>query len=69
VTHDIDEAVYLSDRVLVLSRNPASVVEVLDVELGDERDQITTRESVRFGELRAHILAAIRDIQLKAKVA
>lgn len=43
VTHDIDEAVYLSDRILVLSRNPAKVVKLIEVPLGDERDQITTR--------------------------
>ena len=67
VTHDIDEAVYLSDRIVVLSRNPASVVEVIGVGLGDERDQISTRELPRFGELRSHVLATIREIQDKAR--
>lgn len=69
VTHDIDEAVYLSDRILVLSRNPARVVELLDVGLGDERDQITTRETARFGELRGQILETIRRVQLEARAA
>jgi NitT/TauT family transport system ATP-binding protein len=67
VTHDIDEAVYLSDRIVVLSRNPASVVEVIEVGLGDQRDQIGTRELPRFGELRSHVLAMIRDIQGRAR--
>jgi NitT/TauT family transport system ATP-binding protein len=67
VTHDIDEAVYLSDRILVLSKNPAAVIEVIEVGLGDERDQIQTRETPRFGELRSHVLATIRRIQLDAK--
>jgi NitT/TauT family transport system ATP-binding protein len=66
VTHDIDEAVYLSDRIVVLSRNPASVAEIIDVGLGADRDQITTRETPRFGELRSHVLALIRSIQLAA---
>jgi len=67
VTHDIDEAVYLSDRILVLSRNPARVVKLIDVPLGDERDQITTRERPEFGELRGQILEIIRQIQEKAR--
>lgn len=67
VTHDIDEAVYLSDRILVLSRNPARVVKIVDVNLGDERDQITTRERHLFSELRSEILATIRAVQIAAK--
>jgi NitT/TauT family transport system ATP-binding protein len=39
VTHDIDEAVYLADRVVVLSRSPSRVVSVVDVELPPERDR------------------------------
>jgi NitT/TauT family transport system ATP-binding protein len=69
VTHDIDEAVYLSDRVLVLSRNPARVVELVDVPFGAERDQIATRELRAFGELRGHILETIRKVQESARVA
>ncbi|WP_179652166.1 ABC transporter ATP-binding protein [Nocardioides aromaticivorans] len=67
VTHDIDEAVYLSDRIVVLSRNPASVVEVIEVGLGDDRDQISTRGMPRFGELRSHVLGTIRDVQDRAR--
>lgn len=63
VTHDIDEAVYLSDRIVVLSKNPATVQEVVEVGLGTERDQFTTRESPGFGELRSHVLGLIRATQ------
>ena len=63
VTHDIDEAVYLSDRIAVLSKNPARVVEVVDVPLGAERDQIRTRETSMFADLRGRILSTIRDVQ------
>jgi NitT/TauT family transport system ATP-binding protein len=55
VTHDIDEAVYLGQRVLVLSHRPTVVMEDVTVDLPDERDQLTTRASARFGELRTHV--------------
>ena len=44
VTHDVDEAVYLSSRVVALSRPPASVAMDLAIDLPLPRDQITTRE-------------------------
>jgi NitT/TauT family transport system ATP-binding protein len=55
VTHDIDESVYLGDRVLVLSRSPASIVADLPVDLPPDRDQITTRGSATFVKLRTEI--------------
>lgn len=55
VTHDIDESVYLSDRVLVLSKSPASIVADLRVGLPAERNQITTRESAEFVTLRGEV--------------
>ncbi|WP_413810724.1 ABC transporter ATP-binding protein [Streptomyces sp. OE57] len=64
VTHDIDEAVYLSHRIVVLSKNPARVQEIVEVGLGEERDQITTRETARFSEVRSHVLALIRQSQM-----
>jgi NitT/TauT family transport system ATP-binding protein len=64
VTHDIDEAVYLGQRVLVLSAAPTRVVEDLTIDLPDTRDQLTTRGSPRFTELRARVYAQIQ----KAKV-
>lgn len=69
VTHDIDEAVYLSDRIVVLSKNPATVQEIVEVGLGENRDQITTREDHRFAELRSHILGQIRTAQARGTVA
>jgi NitT/TauT family transport system ATP-binding protein len=55
VTHDIDESVYLGDRVLVLSKSPASIVADLTVGLPAERNQITTRESAEFVNLRGEV--------------
>lgn len=60
VTHDIDEAVYLADRVIVLSGKPASVVDVIDVALGDDRDQLTTKSTHEFTDARTRVLARIR---------
>ena len=60
VTHDIDEAVYLGQRVLVLSASPTVVREDLAIDLPDERDQLTTRSSPRFTELRARVYAQIQ---------
>jgi NitT/TauT family transport system ATP-binding protein len=48
VTHDIDEAVYLADRVLVLGSTPGRVIGSVDVELARPRSQIDTRSSSRF---------------------
>jgi NitT/TauT family transport system ATP-binding protein len=55
VTHDIDESVYLGDRVLVLSKSPASIVADLKVGLPAERNQITTRESAEFVNMRGEV--------------
>lgn len=60
VTHDIDEAVYMSDRVIVLGERPARVTEVIDVDLPFPRDQITTRSDSRFVEIRTEVLELIR---------
>jgi NitT/TauT family transport system ATP-binding protein len=60
VTHDIDESVYLGDRVLVLSKAPGTVVADLMVDLPPQRDQITTRESEAFVHLRAETARLLR---------
>ena len=61
VTHDIDEAVYLSDRVAVVSRSPSRITHVLDIDLPAERDQIATKQLPRFATLRAEVFAEIRE--------
>jgi NitT/TauT family transport system ATP-binding protein len=55
ITHDIDEAVYLADRVVVLHGSPASVVDDIPVPLGPRREQITTRSTPEFAQLRARV--------------
>lgn len=60
VTHDIDEAVYLGERVLVLSASPTVVQEQLKIDLPAERDQLHTRVDPRFAELRTHVYEQIQ---------
>lgn len=59
VTHDIDEAVYLSDRILVLGGEPATVVDEFGVDLPRPRDQLSTREHPEFLRLRRAVHGAI----------
>jgi NitT/TauT family transport system ATP-binding protein len=55
VTHDIDEAVYLADRVLVFGSHPGRVIGTVDVGLARPRSQTETRSSPRFLEVRNEI--------------
>jgi NitT/TauT family transport system ATP-binding protein len=66
VTHDIDEAVYLGQRVIVLSSSPTVVQEDLRIDLPRERDQLETRAMAQFTELRTHVYAEIRSAQRRA---
>ena len=60
VTHDIDESVYLGQRVIVLSNRPTVVQDDITIDLPDERDQLTTRSDPRFVELRHHTYGEIQ---------
>ncbi|MEU4577294.1 ABC transporter ATP-binding protein [Nonomuraea sp. ATR24] len=64
ITHDIDESVYVGDRVVVLSKAPAHVVGDLKVELPEPRDQISTREHHDFVHLRAEVGRLVRGHSL-----
>ncbi len=61
VTHDIDESVYLGDRIVILSRAPARIRETVAVDLPKPRDQIETRGMAEFTRLRTHIQRTIRE--------
>jgi len=55
ITHDIDEAIYLADRVIVLGGRPANVRANLSIPLGSSRTQLQTKARPEFAELRAHV--------------
>ena len=61
VTHDIDESVYLGQRVIVLSSSPTVVMEDVVIDLPAERDQLGTRSDPRFAQLRAHVYELIQQ--------
>jgi ABC-type nitrate/sulfonate/bicarbonate transport system ATPase subunit len=52
VTHDLEEAIYLGDRVIALASNPGRVAEIVDIELPRPRQQLATREDPRFLQYR-----------------
>ncbi|MFC6085386.1 ABC transporter ATP-binding protein [Sphaerisporangium aureirubrum] len=60
ITHDIDESVYVGDRVVVLTGAPARVAAELPVRLPFPRDQIATRELPAFVHLRAEVGRLVR---------
>jgi len=61
VTHDVDEAVYLSDRIVVLEGSPATVAHEVEVALPRPRHQLATKEQPAFLRLRRAIYDAIAD--------
>ncbi|HWO43681.1 MAG TPA: ABC transporter ATP-binding protein [Candidatus Eisenbacteria bacterium] len=60
ITHDIEEAIYLSDRIWVLSRRPSRIIEEMSIDFPRPRNQLTTRGEARFMELRNRIYQRIR---------
>src|SRR5713226_2818571 len=59
VTHDIEEAVYLGDRVAVITGAPGRIVRTVAVDLPRPRDQVVTRQLPKFLELRYLLHRAI----------
>ena len=66
VTHDIDESVYLAERVVVLTHSPTEVKEIVPIGLPRPRDQIATKALPEFAELRAHVQRLIRHERQEA---
>ena len=60
VTHDIDESVYLGERVVILSSSPTVIQQDIKIDLPAERNQLETRSSQRFSELRHHVYEQIQ---------
>lgn len=58
ITHDIDEAIFLSDRIYLLSKRPAIVREIFDVEIKRPRGS-KTFTSVEFNRIKARIISLL----------
>lgn len=61
ITHDIEEAIYLSDRIWVLSHRPSEITEELRIDFPRPRNQVTTRAEARFMEIRNRIYRKISN--------
>ena len=64
ITHDVEEAVYLSDRVMVIHGSPGRIVHECATQLSRPRDQIATRDEPRYHELRQELAQVLRHGQL-----
>lgn len=64
ITHDIDEAVYLADRILVLRGNPGRLMREIRIDLPPTRDQIATKELATFVRLRTEVARLVRAAAL-----
>jgi NitT/TauT family transport system ATP-binding protein len=67
ITHSIDEAVTLGDRVVVVSNRPGQIREVVDIDLPRSRFEAEVKSSARFTELREHIWGLLSHEALGAK--
>jgi nitrate/nitrite transport system ATP-binding protein len=57
ITHDVDEALYLSDRIVMMTNGPhAKIGDILEVPFSHPRDRSALRESSEYYELRNHAL-------------
>jgi NitT/TauT family transport system ATP-binding protein len=62
VTHDLEEALYLGDRVIALNANPGRIARTLDVPLPRPRNQLATREHPEFLRLRRELFSVVEEI-------
>ena len=68
ITHSIDEAILLGDRIAVMTARPGRIREVLEIPFGRPRDVEAVRADPRFAELRAHIWRQLHTARPKPVV-
>ncbi|MFC5705745.1 hypothetical protein [Aeromonas eucrenophila] len=66
ITHDVDEAVLLSDRIVMMTNGPAATVgEILTVDLPRPRDRVALADDVHYHRLRQQVLRFLYEKQRK----
>lgn len=63
VTHDLEEAIYLGDRVIGMLPNPGTIASTFNIDLPRPRDQLTTREAPEFLRLRRKLFDFIKNAE------
>jgi nitrate/nitrite transport system ATP-binding protein len=67
VTHDVDEAVLLSDRIIMMTNGPAATIgEVLDVKLDRPRNRVELADNAEYSHIRAQVLKFLYQRQYKS---
>ncbi len=61
VTHDVDEALFLADRILIMSAKPGKIVEEIVLPFGRERDIEALAGHPRYSEIKHHVLHRVRQ--------
>ena len=68
ITHDVDEAVLLSDRIVMMTNGPAATIgQVLDVELPRPRDRLALADNVTYNRYRQEVLRFLYEKQRKVE--
>lgn len=68
ITHDVDEAVLLSDRIVMMTNGPAATIgEILDVELERPRDRLALAQDTRYNHYRSEVLTFLYEKQRKVE--
>jgi len=69
ITHDVDEAVLLSDRIVMMTNGPAATIgEILNIDLERPRDRLALAEDTRYVQLRSEVLRFLYEKQRKVEV-
>jgi nitrate/nitrite transport system ATP-binding protein len=68
ITHDVDEAVLLSDRIVMMTNGPSATVgQILDVDLARPRNRLALADDAEYNHLRSEVLTFLYEKQRKVE--